>query len=600
MEISRRSFVKLLGAATAGTAVLSLPNLLAAQKKAVAARPGEVHPWFTPNPPAFPSFTDRTAVIAEAQRISNRLEQYIKDWFDGRVPAQIPSDIVPTGVDTNYYGVFTLVRAEDIRPEEQWGIRAAEEIDTNGLRGSFPDPHCTYMVIPAMFVPFGSRVIMEGDFPHCRFFDVQVTPTFQPENYRYNGSIGVGEVPLVDADIKPELGSVNPFLAGANRTAKRRRYKLTFDMAIGNPVDLNPAFHPPYYRAQGNNRKGGAIFYQGAWGDPASRPWGHGRGFWDVGSLWVRYYAPDRNRDALGGVALPKITYQLPDGRRFYIKNDLTRWNQIVNKRKPVRWTLPEDPNGFGGGPLVGWGNQMGIFRSIVSGFSQAYGADQAYVRALDKGVAGRGEDLPAPGNYEPSATSCTYINYLNRGMSIDWGKVIVITGKMPTTPKTRGGETRMTTAQARYWSITSYDIALPDEDGYAGAAIHSLMDDEITLDDQNRYIIVYSWGWTRPNNARAENGVTWKDWTPTGRQTFTIRWLSVHPEWSFNLAPNEANLGWRADWASTIYNRNLIGNNNQNGFLREYQPRMLLIGKEQFESLGNRRLTPEDIPIWT
>jgi hypothetical protein len=35
------------------------------------------------------------------------------------------------------------------------------------------------------------------------------------------------------------------------------------------------------------------------------------------------------------------------------------------------------------------------------------------YVRQLDKGVAGLGFDLAAPNNYEQSATSATYIDYL-------------------------------------------------------------------------------------------------------------------------------------------------------------------------------------------
>lgn len=92
---------------------------------------------------------------------------------------------------------------------------------------------------------------------------------------------------------------------------------------------------------------------------------------------------------------------------------------------------------------------------------------------------------------------------------------------------------------------------------------------------------------------------MTWMDWTPTGRQTFTIRWLSVTPDSNFELVPNEANLGWKADWASLSYDRNLIGSNNRSGFLGEYQPRVVLLGKDEFESLGNARINPDNIPIW-
>lgn len=595
MEISRRLFLKIFGAATA---TISLSDFVAAQKKNSSVK--QTPPWFAPKPPPFPNFTNRNAVIAEAQRISTALENYIKDWFDGKVPARIPDSLIPPGIDTNDYRDFVLKRPEEIRAEDQWAIREAEEINFNGLRGSFPDPHCTYLVLPTLFAPFGSKIIIDGNFPHCRFFDVQITPSFHPEAYHYNGAVGVGEVPLVDADIAPLPGSVNPFRIGANRSAKNRRYRVTYEMAIGNPAELNPvAFRPPYYRQRGNTRKGGAILYQGAWGEAASRPWGHGRGLWDVGQIWIRYYAPDNAKGILAGVPLPRITYELPDGRRFFIQADISRFVARVNRRKPVQWTLPENPTGQLGAS-EGWHTQPGIFRAIVTGFARGTGlADQAYVRALDKGVAGRGEDLPAPGNFEPSATSCTYINYLLRGMSIDWGKVIIITGKLPTTPRTRNSERMMTAAQARYWSITGYDPAFPDADGYGGAAIHSLMDDELVLDEQRRYIIVYSWTWTKPNNANAANGVTWKDWGPTGKQSLTIRWLSVHPEWSFELVPNEQNLGWKGDWASLQYNKSLIGYNNQNGFLREYQPRVAFLSKEEFEQLGGGRINPDQIPVW-
>lgn len=36
--------------------------------------------------------------------------------------------------------------------------------------------------------------------PNCCFFGVQTTPAFQPKTHRYNGAIGVGEVPIVDYD----------------------------------------------------------------------------------------------------------------------------------------------------------------------------------------------------------------------------------------------------------------------------------------------------------------------------------------------------------------------------------------------------------------
>ncbi|MEO0377483.1 MAG: hypothetical protein AAF329_23350 [Cyanobacteria bacterium P01_A01_bin.17] len=211
-------------------------------------------------------------MIEEAQLISNDLEDYIEAWLAGEASDQLPAELIPPGVDTKEFGNFRLVRPEDISADEQWAIRPAEEINLNATWGYFPDPQATYLVLPTLFAPFGSQVIIEGEFPHARFFDIQITPSFHPEAYRYRG-FGVGEVPIVDADIEPLPGNVNPFRVGADRTASNRRYQVTFDLKIGNPVDLNSAFRPPYYRAAGNRRVGGAIGYQGPWGeDEMSKP----------------------------------------------------------------------------------------------------------------------------------------------------------------------------------------------------------------------------------------------------------------------------------------------------------------------------------------
>lgn len=548
---------------------------------------------YAPKPPPYPYFQDRQAVITDAQRISDQLEAYIKDWFDGKVPAELPARLIPSGVDTNVFKHFTLRRPEDVNPEKAWSARVAEQIDLKALHGYFPDPHATYLVLPTLFAPFGSKVIIEGEFPHSRFFDIQITPSFLPEAY-HCGYIGVGEVPIVDADIDPLPGNVNPFRVGANRRATNRSYRVTFDLAMGNPVDLNPqAFKPPMFRGPGNHRVGGAILYQGPWGE--DKKVGLGLGVWDIGNIWIRYYAPDKASGPLAGVPKPHIHYELADGRAFFIEADGSDWINRMNRTAPARITRPQDP----ADPAAGWGKMFGIFRSIVSGIAQTTKlVDKEYVRKLDKGVAARGEDMPPPGNYETSATCCTYINYLTHGMALGRGKVAVLTGTLPTTPRTRDGEPVMQPAQARYWSLTGCDNNWPQKDGYCGAAVHSIMDDEIVTDAQHRYVIVFSREEDRPTNATAANGVTWVNWGPTSEQGWTLRWLSVAPEWAFAKTPDEANLNWRTDWASTNYDRNLIGNNSTNGFLGDYQPVVHYLSREQFEQLGGP-VTPQSVPAW-
>jgi hypothetical protein len=116
--------------------------------------------------------------------------------------------------------------------------------------------------------------------------------------------------------------------------------------------------------------------------------------------------------------------------------------------------------------------------------------------------------------------------------MAIGAGKVAVLTGRMPTFPDTRNGAAAMTAAQVRYWSICGYDNSLFAK--LPGSAIHCAMDDEIALDAQRRYVIVYSRPKDRPRNAVPQAGVTWIDWGPTNELGLMMRWKTIRPEWSF------------------------------------------------------------------
>jgi hypothetical protein len=562
--------------------------------------------FFIPQAPAHPYFKDRDEVIRQAHCISDALEGYVKAWLDGRASADIPEAFLPKGYPTSDYKNFRLVKPEDVRPEDQWATRPAEPIDPSGLRDAFPDPNVTYLVLPTLYIPFGGKLVMDGEFPHARFMSIQVTPSFEPENYRYDGGTGVGEVPIVDADIEPLPGNTNPFRVGADRSATKRTFRVTYDMAVGDPVALNAAFRPPYFRQAGNQRVGGALMYQGPWGSAKSGT-GHKRGLWDFGQVWIRYYAPDMDKGAFAGVKLPKVSYQLADGRRFFIQADLSGFVSKTSKRVPGKADAPAEPDPKALlGPTDGWNKQAGIFRSIISGIAIGTGwAGPGYVRDLDRGVTGRGEALPAPANYEQSATSCTYIDYLVRGMSLGANKVVVLTGKLPTFPQTRGGEATMQGAQIRYWSLTGYVqlsgldfLQYLDPNTPIGLAQHGIMDDEVVLDANRRYVIALSRPEERPANATAANGVTWVNWGPHANISWTLRWMSVGPEWTFPLAPSPSLFGTTADWASPDFDKNALNVNGHSGKMGEYQPEIHYLGRAQFEALGSNP-DPTKIPSW-
>lgn len=554
-----------------------------------------------PKPPIYPFAGKSTVQIeTEAQLWSDNLEAYIKEWYKGNKSSEIPNQLLPVGLDTAQFKNFKLIKYEYIDPDKQWATRLAHKIDFNKMYASFPDPNCSYIVLPALCAPFKSKLVIEGDFPYSRFFDIQVSPPFESTEYRYAKWAGKGEVGIVDVDIVPNEGCINPFIIGNDRLTEKRAYKVEFTMAIGNPTKLNNGAHqPPYYRGKGNSRFASALQFQGPWG--IDKKHGHGRGLYDLGDIWIRYYAIDKNKDVYGGVKLPKAYYQLESGEKFFIEYDFKKFVEIANATMPNR-KIGNSHSAKYNGPIVGWNKAYGIYLSISTGLAKALDKtspkDKEYIRKLDLGVNGRGENQPAPACYEPHATGCNYINYLQRGFSIKKDYVIVLTGKLPTFPDTRNSAKEMTKAQCRYFSFTTYDADFPFAK-LPGLEQSSVMDDEIKIDDERKYMIVYSRVEDKPTNATANNNVTWVNYGNTCTQAITLRWMSVGPDWAFDKTPNETNLPWnKVIWSATQYDSSLIELNNHTGFLGWYLPQVHYMSKKDFEKLGNN-LKADNIPIW-
>lgn len=541
----------------------------------------------------------------EAQEISDSLEAYINAWFDGDVPAEIPRRLLPDGLDegTTPSASFRLVSPDEITGEEQFAYRKAEDIDLNALHSLFPDPHCTYLVLMGFWAPFGHTVHIKGDFPHCRYFSIQLSPPFYPGVYQH-GYAGEGEVPINDVDINPDPGHVNPFRVGSDRNAGKRGYHAVYTMALGNRAQLEPDLLPPYWRKQGNHRIGGGMVYRGPYGDPdmaLELPISIGASFsgrWGFGEFWIRYYAPDKDAGPFGGVALPKVHYETPDGRAYFIACDWSGYQESISQTWPAaeRTTPYVEP----AIPANGWGKMWGIFDGGVRATYQAFGytseQDMEECRRTVLGVTGRGEDQPPPGCWEESATCCPNINYLTRGVTVDHGATLILTGKMPSFPDTRDGAANVEPRQIRYWSLTSYSNHMEDLIESSGAAITSLMDDEVTLDGNRWYIIAYSRQEDRPSNATRTNGVTWVNWGPTGHQGFVFRWLGVYPDHYSEFHPDEKNLPFsKAVWTGSEYDSTLIAVNDQKGLMKEYLPFVRYYTKQEFEALG-KDITPSKI----
>lgn len=562
--------------------------------------------------PYWGQYGSEEGVIQAVRNWSEELEQYIKDWLAGKVPAEIPAHLIPESQrNDKELANFRLVRPEEIQGEDQWFKRlSVEKIDFSNAKGNHWDPHVTYGLIYWMMIPFGSKVIIEGEFPHCRYFSIQMTHAFDPKSYVVH-AWGAGEVSFLDADIEPLPGHVNPFRVGADRNATNRSFRVEATATIGDPTKLDPAaWKQGVYRDPGNNhRHCSGISYCGPWGDPDWKPTGGGyagnkQGRFTSGVIWLRIYAPDHAHRPQGGVKFPKVTYQLPDERRYYIAVDFSKAQANFDRTRALPYQEPVEMNN----PGEGWAKMMSILRAIVTGVARAfdrYGIlfPNAYLRDLCLGAEGRGEGQPGTRGLQPAATCAVHIDYLNRSMSLGAGKIIVITGRIPTTPDTRPGAARMTAAQARYWSLTGYENprdlkVLNDPNWIPGVPQVSVMDDEIIKNERNEYVIVFSRPHDRPTNAIPSNGVTWIEWGPVASLSFTLRWMTIKPEWSFSRSPSEPEIGYNADPIAISYNPALIHRNNRNGYLGEYQPIIGYMTKQQFEAIPSP-ITPDKIPIY-
>jgi hypothetical protein len=528
---------------------------------------------------------------------SGKLEERIRLWLAGKVEAEFPKGFFPPYIDNAKTHSWKLIRPEEIDPRDQWFAMCAYD-PSETLHQFSPDPHATYLRL--IFVaPLGAKLLVEGAFPHCRFMDYQILTPVDPD-HPVTGQMGICEVPIVDVDIEPDPGNVNPFRVGADRTARKRRYHLTFELKAGNAVSLNPqAMIAPQYRAPGNTRVGGPFAFTGPIGRNAIVP----------STLWLRYFGLDKTVGVYGGVEWPKVTLQLSTGEKFWVTCDKSLAVKLQTDPVPRMNTPPVEPYPFIG-PSLGWFKMFGIL--YLTGEARAYyksrpwgegdpaEAKQRLRRSLLT-LFNQGPDATPPGNHANAATECNYTTYLSRPTNLGTKKVIVLTGRLPRFPHTRNGEGVMEGGEVRYFSFThQLGANAPYNKGHYGTPYGSLMDDEIVINENREYVIAFSRQEDRPENARAEYGVTWQDWGSAAPQTLILRWMSVMPEWYLDThSPHENNVPWRkAGWSQEEFDPSLFMENRP-GMMGPYHPIIHYMTKEEFEAIGKKPIRPRDVPRW-
>jgi hypothetical protein len=348
----------------------------------------------------------------------------------------------------------------------------------------YPDVATLYLaaLVPA---PPGGRVEVTGEMPHARYFSLQTySDTLQPISR------------LHDTQIIPNKGSVNPYLRGADRNAKHRSYTVSV-VAGKAPAKGGP--RNTLYQTNASGESGYAIV--------------------------LRVYAADKGDTLDGNVPAPTLSVVTSGGQKLTVPTcpdllpDTTAVNQLLT-------ALPEPvspPTQILAQPTPDWHKYVNAPSSLLTVYTDnpltaGTLTDQLTVLA-EKLRAGFGENIDN--------------KYIYSGLSTEYGDVVVLHGKLPTTPKTFNHEARMGTGQMRYWSMCTGNQAT--------MTYGCLYDEQVPAQAKGYFTIVISPTQDRPADARAKCGVGWIPWGPLPQTLILMR--NMLPAASFKHSVQDATL---------------------------------------------------------
>jgi hypothetical protein len=361
----------------------------------------------------------------------------------------------------------------------------AARIGVDQLNVAFPDTAAEYWIAEVP-VPAGGFIQLSGDYPHARYISFI--------DYTAAGQSIDG---LADAQIAPDPGSTNPFVAGADRTAARRSY------AVRVVSGAAPA----------GGRAPNTIYTTSADGTRLSPP--------GTALLIYRVYEPDSGLDIAGGVALPAITLVDATGHA----TPLPRCPDDSLPNTPLTQRLAA-LGGSGSSPLPNTGlggtdpPQWVKFTNTANGIATGALDNQLTGTSLYPPVAGATNALP-PGGFFDNVN----VSYVATFYSAGYGPVLTFTARAPTTPRTLAAQPTMGSGQVRYFSLCTNNGAT--------VVYGCAHDDEVPLDAQGNYTLVISTAANRPRNATMGCGVVWLPTGPTPQAVVILRNMLPAPDFT-------------------------------------------------------------------
>lgn len=330
----------------------------------------------------------------------------------------------------------------------------------------YPDCGATYFV-SRFVLPKDSTLILNGQFPHSRYCSFTLAVTLP------NGDVVSGNN-IQDFEIKPDKGSSNPFLNGANRNVKNRNYTLYIKQSdIPSKPEPNTLYIPNDAREQSQH-------------------------------LSYRVYIADYGYDCTGASKLQDKRSGLPDaslklkdgtivtGTKMMKMINVTKLADVPFPRSTYLEAIARSPDPVNAPvlkdlqPQVFWNTNYSLLGLFL---------------ARDQLTRIQYYPIDVIGGFAANPASV----YLLGSYSFGYGEILIIRGKLPTFPRTRNGESTFTTdTQVRYFEVT-VEGAPPYGNGYNG-----VYDEKIPVDKRGFYTIVISWPYLRPANALLSNGVVW------------------------------------------------------------------------------------------
>jgi hypothetical protein len=366
----------------------------------------------------------------------------------------------------------------------------------------------------------GARITFETAFPYARYMSLT--------SYRLPASTIDA---IEDRDIIPDSGSTNPFVEGNPRNDPSRRYL----------VSLSPGSPPIGSKSTTENILYGAPSEAGT-----------------LGILVYRVYVPNSGKDVSGGVGVPRVTLHMADGS---IVQGEDACELLVTPFEPPRFLQPADAYAELRGSYDPSRNPP-VFRASYN--------DAFKVQCDFKGDCS-GNPEKASGGFGNISSAYMY-SFLNR----QYGEVLVLRGKIPETPKTlEGTDSVFMEKQLRYWSICPYEY-------YSTAATECLFDEEVTINEDGFYTIVYSREEDRPNNATSECGVGFLPWSEEGDGFGIVEGRESNLDDGYLLVRNMLPA---SDFNQAIHNTSVPGDEAE--VMGEFLPRGKHFSKSDFEGLG-------------